>query len=301
MKRETDSSWLSILEIQVQQNLLLKRMMSITIFGSFSTKSNTMLLNNLKANLIGNGYQNTRLVSDYPDEGLSEVEKSKIILELSDVNFFVFTHQGNKYGILSELEYALTSPKIRKKRVNCVIFDALCNDEPSLSKLVLDQIKTDSLEKMAYVHFRNEQELTEAARASAWKFSSEFLYNLKARNPILKERKDTKKEFNEIVTASIDEVLSSLGKNAKESIYYHIETEFDIKKDDIPNQLDNFKEALDTIFGTGGDYIETRIIENLSEKFEGNRGASKQVHSTLKEYLDGLKERKLVSFKEKET
>ncbi len=295
MRRKNDTRWLNALEDKVKQNLLLKRMMSITIFGSFSQKSN-LLLRKLKDNLIENGYQNTRLISDYPDEGLPIIEISKIVLELSDVNFFIFTHDGTKYGLLAELEYALTS----RKPKNCVIFDELYNDKPSLSKLVIGQIKTDSLERVPYVHFKNAEELFKVAQASAWKFSSEFLGDLKNRSPTLKERTSNEGEFNEIVADSIDEVFASLGENAKSSIYFHLETKFNLSKEDIPNRLDEFDTALDEIFGNAGNHLEKMIIDKLREKvgdYQSIRRANSQPN--LKEYSDSIKTQ-LVSLKEKE-
>jgi signal peptidase len=59
----------------------------------------------------------------------------------------------------------------------------------------------------------------------------------------------TKESLNTILLISIDEALSSLGKDAKETLYRHLKRDFALKKNEIPRRLDDFSVAIDKIFG----------------------------------------------------
>jgi hypothetical protein len=73
-------------------------------------------------------------------------------------------------------------------------------------------------------------------------------------------------DFSKILLLAVDESLSSLGDSPKQAILFHLETSFKIKKEQIPIQLDEFKNALEAIFGPGACYIEKLIVRNLHEK-----------------------------------
>jgi len=73
-------------------------------------------------------------------------------------------------------------------------------------------------------------------------------------------------EFEKILGEAIDESLSSLGESPKQSILFHLENTFEIKKQEIPNKIDSFDIALKKIFGVGADFLETLIVKRLCEK-----------------------------------
>ena len=72
--------------------------------------------------------------------------------------------------------------------------------------------------------------------------------------------------FEKLLLESIDESLSSLGDSAKQSIYFHIEHRFHIKKNDIPSHIDQFANGLEKIFGLGARFLEIIIMKKLHEK-----------------------------------
>lgn len=72
--------------------------------------------------------------------------------------------------------------------------------------------------------------------------------------------------FRRVLLAAIEEGLSSLGNSPREAIFYHLETSFQIKKEDIPLNLSEFREALERIFGPGTPYLEKIISKRLYEK-----------------------------------
>ena len=72
--------------------------------------------------------------------------------------------------------------------------------------------------------------------------------------------------FKRVLLAAIDQGLSSLGESPKEAIFFHLESSFQIKKEDIPVNLTEFKQALERIFGPGAPYLEKLILKSLYEK-----------------------------------
>ena len=72
--------------------------------------------------------------------------------------------------------------------------------------------------------------------------------------------------LNEIILAAVEDGLSSLGDSPKQAIIFHLETSFNIKKEQIPENLTEFTKALEKIFGPGASYLEKLIVKNLSEK-----------------------------------
>ena len=73
-------------------------------------------------------------------------------------------------------------------------------------------------------------------------------------------------EFEKLLLEAVDNSLSCLGDSAKISVYFHLEETFKIKKQDIPNNIEAFVNALETIFGRGAKLIEIQIMKQLYEK-----------------------------------
>jgi hypothetical protein len=71
------------------------------------------------------------------------------------------------------------------------------------------------------------------------------------------------KEFDKILLNAIDNSFFSLGESVKRSIYYHLEEQFKIKRNQIPNKLDKFQLAIEQIFGSGARFLEILIMKNL--------------------------------------
>ena len=73
--------------------------------------------------------------------------------------------------------------------------------------------------------------------------------------------------LNDIILAAVEDGLSSLGDSPKQAIIFHLETSFNIKKEQIPENLTEFTKALEKIFGPGASYLEKLIVKNLYERF----------------------------------
>lgn len=80
------------------------------------------------------------------------------------------------------------------------------------------------------------------------------------------KRSKPKPGFSEILLASIDEALSSLGKNVMTAIYFHLEKTFNIKRLEIPQRIKDFSDALEKIFGLGAKTLEILCMKKLHDK-----------------------------------
>jgi hypothetical protein len=84
--------------------------------------------------------------------------------------------------------------------------------------------------------------------------------------------------FNKVLLAAVEEGLASLGDSSKQAIFYHLESSFQIKKENIPANLTEFEKALEGIFGRGASYLETLIMQRLCDRlglaFENERSSN---------------------------
>ncbi len=76
----------------------------------------------------------------------------------------------------------------------------------------------------------------------------------------------TPDDFNKILLSAVDEGLCLLGESSKQAIIFHLEDSFQLKEENIPSNLTEFKKALDNIFGPGAAYLEKIIAKRLHEK-----------------------------------
>jgi hypothetical protein len=80
----------------------------------------------------------------------------------------------------------------------------------------------------------------------------------------------TDEKFAKILLDSIDEAFASLGQNVKLSIYFHLETKFAVSKQDIPDRIGDFSDALDQIFGQAARPLELLIMKCLNQRVKCN-------------------------------
>lgn len=79
----------------------------------------------------------------------------------------------------------------------------------------------------------------------------------------------TEPEFEALLLEAIDEALFVLGDSVTQTVYFHLERSFNIKKDEIPYRLGTFTQAIENIFGAGAKFIEILIMKKLHKKVEG--------------------------------
>jgi hypothetical protein len=72
--------------------------------------------------------------------------------------------------------------------------------------------------------------------------------------------------FKELLLESVDDGLSVLGDSGKQVVYYHLEENFKIKRQDIPYKIKEFTDAIERIFGAGAKILEIKIMRSLFKK-----------------------------------
>ncbi len=75
-----------------------------------------------------------------------------------------------------------------------------------------------------------------------------------------------KPEFENILLEAVDQGLSALGDSSKLSIYFYLEKNYGIKRQDIPQKTEAFVSAVEKLFGPGAKFIETLVSKGLCEK-----------------------------------
>lgn len=71
-------------------------------------------------------------------------------------------------------------------------------------------------------------------------------------------------EFNKILLNAIDQGMNRiLGEAAAQSIYFYLQRDEHLRREDIPNNLEKFLFTLERIFSVGALVIEKAIMENL--------------------------------------
>ena len=80
-----------------------------------------------------------------------------------------------------------------------------------------------------------------------------------------------KKGFRGLLLKAVDSALSSLGDSARQSVYFHLEKKFGIKREEIPGRVDDFDQGLEKIFGVGTQFLEILIMRKLYEGM-GSKG-----------------------------
>ena len=81
------------------------------------------------------------------------------------------------------------------------------------------------------------------------------------------------KTLNELVWESVDEVLNGLiGKKPTEALYDHLERNFSIARNDIPQNTERLFDVVEELFGQKGNRvisscIAKRVFENLGWEF----------------------------------
>ena len=96
--------------------------------------------------------------------------------------------------------------------------------------------------------------------------------------------------FDKFLLCAIDEALNSLGKSVRQSIYFHIEKQFSVARNEIPEKLQEFQGGLKEIFGTGAQFIESLIIKNLHTRIGYPRVTAQSKKLEFLEHLDASKQ-----------
>jgi len=103
------------------------------------------------------------------------------------------------------------------------------------------------------------------------------------------ELKTTEDLFEKTILEAIDEGFFFIGESCKEDIYAHLESCYELERNDIPYKIEHFSNALHQCFGVGAKIIEMKIIKALCEKNKNFTFSPKKRDLVFNEYEEGLK------------
>jgi len=95
--------------------------------------------------------------------------------------------------------------------------------------------------------------------------------------------------FEAAVVQAVNDILSTLGENAKETIYSHLKNSYGINKEEIPSKIEAFANAIEETFGVVGKLIEIKIIERLHSQYKDFRYAPKNGKLDFVKYVTTLR------------
>lgn len=96
-------------------------------------------------------------------------------------------------------------------------------------------------------------------------------------------------DFENLLLLAVDQALSSLGESSKQAIYFYLDKNFSIEKQEIPAKIEPFKEALEEVFGAGASFLEVLIMKRLYETIGGNFQWKESAEFTFSEYVSVAK------------
>ncbi len=106
--------------------------------------------------------------------------------------------------------------------------------------------------------------------------------------PSKKKQHRLKYELKTDILEMIDEGLSSFNNLNKETIYLSLEKNFKIKKEEIPNKIEEFADAIERILGAGAKIVEIAIIERIHQRIPKFVFIPREPELNFKEYLLSL-------------
>jgi hypothetical protein len=95
--------------------------------------------------------------------------------------------------------------------------------------------------------------------------------------------------FKAAVVEAVEESFASFRNLDKQTVYFHLENGFKLKKEEIPNQIEDFADAIERMFGVGAKLIEIRIIQALHKRIRDFMFVPKKGDVMFKEYTTSLR------------
>lgn len=82
------------------------------------------------------------------------------------------------------------------------------------------------------------------------------------------EENSQKEKFDTLLVEAIDEAITSLGEPVKNTLYFHLDNDFKITKETIPEHINEFSNVIHKIFGLGASRLEVKSLKNLYSKIQ---------------------------------
>lgn len=96
--------------------------------------------------------------------------------------------------------------------------------------------------------------------------------------------------FEELLLEAVDEGLAWLGDSAGRMIYYHLENDFNIRRQDIPCKIERFADAVEEILGVAAALLEIQIMKGLHCKVgDSFRYSPEQKDFVFTQYIEAIR------------
>ena len=96
-------------------------------------------------------------------------------------------------------------------------------------------------------------------------------------------------QFDKLLLSNIDKVFNLLGPECKQKIYQHLHKNCNIEKEEIPRRIDEFSDALETIFGNSTRILEINIMKMLHQSTTKIEYIEMNLDLTFSEYVKKLR------------
>jgi hypothetical protein len=103
------------------------------------------------------------------------------------------------------------------------------------------------------------------------------------------KRKPLKTQLDMKIMEAVDESLASFGDSVRQVVYFQLQSNYNVPKQEIPTKIEEFAEAIEAIFGIGARLIEMKIIETLYSKANGFLYVPKNEDLMFKDYVQNLR------------
>jgi nucleoside-diphosphate-sugar epimerase len=103
-----------------------------------------------------------------------------------------------------------------------------------------------------------------------------------------KQSGSCKDNFEKLLIEAVDTVFSSLGDPCKQAFYFHLKHRYNIIRQEIPQRIEDFADALEEIFGPGAKLIEIEIMRALFTEVQDFSYSPKQEDLSFTKYLETL-------------
>jgi len=91
------------------------------------------------------------------------------------------------------------------------------------------------------------------------------------------------------ILEAIDESLDIFGEAVKQFVYFHLESNCHMRKQDIPRRIEEFAIVIEGIFGNGARLIQIRIIEMLYSKADEFQYYPNDEDLVFKDYMQNMR------------
>jgi len=103
------------------------------------------------------------------------------------------------------------------------------------------------------------------------------------------KRKHVNNQLDTTIFEAVDKSLTSFGDSVKQVVYFQLQNNYHVEKQEIPSRIEEFAATIEEIFGIGARLIEMKIIETLYARAEGFLYIPKDEDLMFKDYVQNVR------------